>query len=206
MMNTIKEFTADDAMVIVGTVIDDGMAQDLRVTMIATGLGGAAAQTKRPPKLEVLSQPEIVQRTGTDGVGMSVETIDYDKLDQPAVVRRRRRRWRQRRWRGLRHRDPGVPAQAARLTEADATVPVLESSGFARRSACGATETLRRPRIHDTMLHQRTLKIAGAHHRCRAAHRRARRPRAAPGGGRHGHRVPSHRPSPAARRSRPPRR
>ena len=89
VMNTIKEFTADDAMVIVGTVIDDAMADDLRVTMIATGLGGAGVQAKRPPKLEVLSQPEIVQRTGTDNVGVAVETIDYDKLDQPAVVRRR---------------------------------------------------------------------------------------------------------------------
>ena len=39
VMNTIKEFTADDAMVIVGTVIDDAMEDDLRVTMIATGLG-----------------------------------------------------------------------------------------------------------------------------------------------------------------------
>ncbi|HEY8242370.1 MAG TPA: cell division protein FtsZ [Casimicrobiaceae bacterium] len=89
VMNTIKEFTAEDAMVIVGTVIEDQMGDDLRVTMIATGLGGAAAVAKRPPKLEVLSQPEVVQRTGTDNVGMSVETIDYDKLDQPAVVRRR---------------------------------------------------------------------------------------------------------------------
>jgi cell division protein FtsZ len=88
-MNTIKEFTAEDAMVIVGTVIDDTMGDELRVTMIATGLGTAAAQAKRPPKLEVLSQPEVVQRTGTDNMGVSVETIDYDKLDQPAVVRRR---------------------------------------------------------------------------------------------------------------------
>ncbi|CAG0948753.1 Cell division protein FtsZ [Burkholderiales bacterium] len=89
VMNTIKEFTADDAMVIVGTVIDDSMSDELRVTMIATGLGGAAAQAKRPPKLEMLTQPAVVVRTGTDGIGMTVETIDYDKLDQPAVVRRR---------------------------------------------------------------------------------------------------------------------
>ena len=90
VMNTIKEFTADDAMVIVGTVIDDAMADELRVTMIATGLGGAAAQAKRvPPTLQVLQQPAVVERTGTDGLGMTVETIDYDKLDQPAVVRRR---------------------------------------------------------------------------------------------------------------------
>jgi cell division protein FtsZ len=89
VMNTIKEFTADDAMVIVGTVIDDAMEDRLRVTMIATGLGGAAAQVKRPPKLEVFET--VVERTGTDNVGMTItETIDYDKLDQPAVVRRGR--------------------------------------------------------------------------------------------------------------------
>ena len=86
VMNTIKEFTADDAMVIVGTVIDDAMTGELRVTMIATGLGAAAAQAKRvPPTLQVLQQPAVVERTGTDGLGMTVETIDYDKLDQPGV-------------------------------------------------------------------------------------------------------------------------
>ena len=88
VMNTIKEFTAEDAMVIVGTVIDDAMEDRLRVTMIATGLGGAIVATRRPPKLEVLET--VVERTGTDNVGVRVsETIDYDKLDQPAVARRR---------------------------------------------------------------------------------------------------------------------
>ena len=86
VMNTIKEFTAEDAMVIVGTVIDDAMEDRLRVTMIATGLGGAVVATRRPPKLEVLET--VVERTGTDNVGR-VETIDYEKLDQPAVARRR---------------------------------------------------------------------------------------------------------------------
>jgi hypothetical protein len=44
--------------------------------------------TRRPPKLEVLET--VVERTGTDNVGVRVsETIDYDKLDQPAVARRR---------------------------------------------------------------------------------------------------------------------
>ncbi|MBU6485595.1 MAG: cell division protein FtsZ [Betaproteobacteria bacterium] len=90
VMNTIKEFTAEDAMVIVGTVIDDAMEDRLRVTMIATGLGGAAVATRRPPKLEVLET--VVERTGTDNVGMRAgsDAIDYDKLDQPAVVRRGR--------------------------------------------------------------------------------------------------------------------
>jgi cell division protein FtsZ len=94
VMNTIKEFTADDAMVIIGTVIDDAMEDRLRVTMIATGLGGAAkveqaATPSRAPKLQVYET--VVERTGTDGVGVTMtETIDYDKLDQPAVVRRGR--------------------------------------------------------------------------------------------------------------------
>jgi cell division protein FtsZ len=86
VMETIKEFTADEALVIVGTVIDDSIGDELRVTMIATGLGGAKA---RQPRLEVVEQ--VIERTGTDGVGMRVETIDYDSLDKtPAVVRRGR--------------------------------------------------------------------------------------------------------------------
>jgi cell division protein FtsZ len=89
VMNTIKEFTAEDAMVIVGTVIEEAMEDRLRVTMIATGLGGAVVATpRRPPNLQILET--VVERTGTDNVGVRVtETIDYDKLDQPAVARRR---------------------------------------------------------------------------------------------------------------------
>jgi cell division protein FtsZ len=93
VMNTIKEFTAEDAMVIVGTVIDDAMGDDLRVTMIATGLGGAAAAAKRQPTMVINN--EVVARTGTDNVGMQIngqmiETIDYDRLDAPAVIRKGR--------------------------------------------------------------------------------------------------------------------
>src|SRR5206468_4578164 len=63
VMNTIKEFTAEDAMVIVGTVIDDAMEDRLRVTMVATGLGGAAA-AKRPPNIQLVEP--VIARTGTD--------------------------------------------------------------------------------------------------------------------------------------------
>jgi cell division protein FtsZ len=88
VMETIKEFTADEALVIVGTVIDDSIGDELRVTMIATGLGGAIVKA-RQPRLEVVEQ--VIERTGTDGVGMRVEAIDYESLDKtPAVVRRGR--------------------------------------------------------------------------------------------------------------------
>ena len=85
VMNTIKGFTAEDAMVIVGTVIDDAMEDHLRVTMIATGLGGATA--KKQPRLEVVE----LERTGTDGLAPNPEPVDYDRLERtPAVIRRGR--------------------------------------------------------------------------------------------------------------------
>ena len=85
VMNTIKEFTAEDAMVIVGTVIDDTMEDRLRVTMVATGLGGATNAKQRSPNIQLV-EPVMV-RNGTDGAGMAVEQINYEDLDQPAVVR-----------------------------------------------------------------------------------------------------------------------
>ncbi len=94
VMTTIKEFTADDALVIVGTVIDDTMDDRLRVTMIATGLGGgaqAARREQRTPNMTLVEQPQMLARTGTDGVGATVDNIDYEHFDAPAVIRKRER-------------------------------------------------------------------------------------------------------------------
>ena len=49
VMNTIKDFTAEDATVIVGTVIDENMEENLRVTMVATGLGGVVNRMQPKP-------------------------------------------------------------------------------------------------------------------------------------------------------------
>jgi cell division protein FtsZ len=88
VMNTIKAFTAEDAMVIVGTVIDEAMEDRLRVTMVATGLGSAVAKA-RAPRLEVVEP--MLERTGTDGLGTRIEPVDYDRLERtPAVIRRGR--------------------------------------------------------------------------------------------------------------------
>jgi cell division protein FtsZ len=90
-MNTIREFMAEEALVIVGTVIDESMAARLRVTMVATGLGPAGAkQQLRTPSITLVEPVQVVQRTGTDNVGMPAETVNYDDLEQPAVVRRGR--------------------------------------------------------------------------------------------------------------------
>lgn len=54
VMKTIRSFTAEDATVIYGTVVDEEMAEDLRVTIVATGLG--APQARRTPIFTVMDQ------------------------------------------------------------------------------------------------------------------------------------------------------
>jgi cell division protein FtsZ len=83
VMHTIRGFTADDATVIVGTVIDETLADDLRVTMVATGLGSPIA--RRDPKQQVT----LVVKNGTDAA--PTELVNYADLEQPAVMRRRNR-------------------------------------------------------------------------------------------------------------------
>ena len=46
VMDTIKAFTAEEATVIVGSVVDDAMEDRLRVTMVATGLGSPVRSTQ----------------------------------------------------------------------------------------------------------------------------------------------------------------
>jgi cell division protein FtsZ len=83
VMETVKAFAAESATVIVGTVYDETLSDDLRVTVVATGLGRAASRAK-PQTLTV-----VTQATGTDGAGAG--PVNYEELEAPAVMRRNRR-------------------------------------------------------------------------------------------------------------------
>ncbi len=82
VMNTIKSFTAEEATVIVGQVLDDSMEDALRVTMVATGLGSAVSRLQ--PK------PMQIIRTGTDDMPMMGGATMGD--DMPNVMTSRRER------------------------------------------------------------------------------------------------------------------
>ena len=69
--DTIEEFASDDATVVVGTVIDPELGDEMRVTVVATGLGCGQGKPKK-----------IVDNTQR-------EQTDYSKLDRPAVLRNR---------------------------------------------------------------------------------------------------------------------
>ncbi len=84
VMNTIRSFAAEDATIIFGAVYDEAMGDDLRVTVVATGLGAHAALRQPKPQLVVS------QKTGTDNQPVS-NGVDYNQLDAvPAVIRRNR--------------------------------------------------------------------------------------------------------------------
>ncbi len=80
--DTIEEFASDDATVVVGTVIDPEMTEELKVTVVATGLGAEAA---RAP-LQVVEPPKV----NNDAVAEVDEEPNYRDLDLPTATRRKR--------------------------------------------------------------------------------------------------------------------
>lgn len=101
--NTIKEFASDDATVVVGTVIDPEMVDEIRVTVVATGLGGErVAQVALTPEV-VKPQIEIVKKATevdydiptvkrneelTQQKQVANGDVNSDYLDIPAFLRR----------------------------------------------------------------------------------------------------------------------
>ena len=70
--DAIEEFSSEDATIVVGTVIDESMTDELRVTVVATGLGNLENTPKK-----------VVDNTVTKSDG----TLDYKKLERPTVTR-----------------------------------------------------------------------------------------------------------------------
>ena len=106
VMNTIKAFTADDATVIVGNVMDESMGDKLRVTMVATGLNGAVTRRQAKPEMRMVQtlmtgtnhQPVFMTETEdnapavfTSSRAAQVEAMKQsgvDEYDIPAFLRK----------------------------------------------------------------------------------------------------------------------
>jgi cell division protein FtsZ len=90
--STVKQFAAEDATVVVGTVIEPEMQGELRVTVVATGLNrskpaisapvqqAAAAVGRRPGDVKLVAQRPT-----------RAPAPDYSHLDRPAVQRQPQR-------------------------------------------------------------------------------------------------------------------
>ena len=71
---TVKQFASDDATVVVGTVIDPEMSNEIRVTVVATGLGQEAQFGQTPMKM-------VSNKSRSEA--------NYSDLDKPTIQRKR---------------------------------------------------------------------------------------------------------------------
>ncbi len=74
----VEEFASENATVVVGTVIDPELTDELRVTVVATGLGQEKV-VEEPKPTKVVDN--TAQPRNADG------STDYRQLDRPAVTR-----------------------------------------------------------------------------------------------------------------------
>src|SRR5690554_1464214 len=107
--NTVEEFASESATVVVGTVIDPELREELRVTVVATGLGArmdkpvkvvdntaAPVQASRPAESMAtnyrdLDRPTVMRNSGgaqTAATALARPNEDLDYLDIPAFLRR----------------------------------------------------------------------------------------------------------------------
>ena len=100
-MNTIRAYASPDAHVIYGTAYDESLGDQLRVTVIATGLSSVRRSESRDPRhhaapLSVVQQPVHALRTGTDNLPILNQPMQpaqpgaadtYAGLNTPSVWR-----------------------------------------------------------------------------------------------------------------------
>ncbi len=103
--NAVKEFASEDAIVVVGTVIDPDLQDEIRVTVVATGL--VSEFSKQEAGIRLVQKNKHGE-------------VDYDQLDKPTVIRRKRVEARV---------NPAVDAKA------DMNLDYLDIPAFLRRQA-----------------------------------------------------------------------
>ncbi|HEX4481870.1 MAG TPA: cell division protein FtsZ [Rudaea sp.] len=80
----VHKFASEDATVVVGTALDSELQDDVRVTVVATGLNrGAIRQSARREEPVVAQRPRIIARTGTDD--MPADYITQPSRQNPAA-------------------------------------------------------------------------------------------------------------------------
>jgi len=70
--SVVQEFAADDATVVIGTAIDPELSDEIRVTVVATGIG---QQVAKAPQMRV------------DNTKKSDGSNNYPELDRPTIIR-----------------------------------------------------------------------------------------------------------------------
>lgn len=107
--DVVKEFISDDATVVVGTVIDPDMTDELRVTVIVTGLGDVR---QRQVQQQAPARARLMETRRLDG------SLDYHQLERPALLRKQA---------------VSTPAATTQASEAALDVDYLDIPAFLRK-------------------------------------------------------------------------
>jgi cell division protein FtsZ len=99
-MNTVRAYASQEAHVIYGTAYDDELGEEIRVTVVATGLSSQGSRRQTPPPLQVLRTPgmgasekSVNTPAGRAGVGNAPQPAqqpDYGNTAVPSVWRTNR--------------------------------------------------------------------------------------------------------------------
>jgi len=94
---TVKQYAAEDATVVVGTVIDPELEGEIRVTVVATGLDRPEARVATPPSHATTPAQSAAATPARRKPDVSVVASrgaapDYSRFDAPAAVRQRQQR------------------------------------------------------------------------------------------------------------------
>src|SRR5262245_40860909 len=81
--DTVKQFASDDATCVIGTVIDPEMTDEIRVTVVATGLGQAVGALEKPIKVVRKAPPPAAVAKPPP------REPNYNDLEKPAHTRKR---------------------------------------------------------------------------------------------------------------------
>ncbi len=131
----MQEYADEDSTVIIGTVFDPDVKDEIRVTVVATGLSEQtqsqvqpqATTTRATPGLRQSQKPEVVannalpQRPSKAQSSQALGPADYQNLDKPAIMRQRQQR-------------QVVNAEPVQVTETS-NVEYLDIPTFLRRQA-----------------------------------------------------------------------
>ncbi len=109
--NTVKAFASDNATVVVGTVIDEHMEGEVRVTVVATGIGLDRKAAKEPTGRDL-----GVSRENIAVIAKTEPDVDYKSLERPTIIRNR-----------VDHHEP--------LSSANMKGDILDIPAFLRRQA-----------------------------------------------------------------------
>jgi cell division protein FtsZ len=102
----VQEFASEDATIVIGTVLDPEMSDELRVTVVATGLNTGEAEVEAPVAQEpVASLVDNMSTPGSTHIALNrqkraaaatagaaslapVDDLDMEMLDIPAFLRK----------------------------------------------------------------------------------------------------------------------